>query len=152
MENEDIFLQGLTTSYPIDREDARKIYEAADKDYNYANRAAALTLYGINVNNVIHFLNIHPEIFRDAASPDELFRAYRCNWTSEDFREIQEQYATIASIVDSQGIEAALLDPEKASVTQEMTDDPALKSAIKAAQHTYQKLQEILKVYRTENQ
>lgn len=152
MENEDIFLQGLTTSYPIDLEDARKIYEHADKDYNYANRAAALTLYGINVNNVIHFLYAQPEIFRDAAVPDELFRAYRSNWTSKDFREIQEQYAKIASIVDSQGIEAALLDPEKATVTLSMTDDPALKSAIKAAQHTYQKLQEILKVYRTENQ
>lgn len=152
MENEDIFLQGLTTSYPIDLEDARKIYEAADKDYNYTNRAAALTLYGINVNNVIHFLNIHPEIFRDAASPDELFRAYRSNWTSEDFREIQEQYATIASIVDSQGIEAALLDPEKATITLSMTDDPTLKSRITAVRHAYQNLQVILKPYRAENQ
>ncbi|MDJ1631018.1 hypothetical protein QNN00_14370 [Bacillus velezensis] len=65
-----------------------------------------------------------------------------------DFREIQEQYATISSIIDSRGIEAALLDPDKAIVTPEMTDDPALKTAIKARQHTFRKIQAILNPYR----
>ncbi|MCR9040921.1 hypothetical protein QRX25_10560 [Bacillus sp. L381] len=151
METKDVFLKKLTMDYPIDLEEASAIFEAADKDRNYANRAAALTLYGINADNVIYFLKGQSEIFRDAAVPEELFRAYRSSWTSKDFREIQEQYATIASIVDSQGIEAALLDPEKATITLSMTDDPTLKSRITAAQHAYQKLQVILKPYRAGN-
>ncbi|MCY9198095.1 hypothetical protein MOE86_15560 [Bacillus atrophaeus] len=152
METEERFLQGLAESYPIDLDDAKEIYKAAGKDYNYANRAAALTLYGINVDNVIYFLKAYSEIFRDAAVPEELFRAYQCNWTSQDFREIQEQYATISSIIDAKGIESALLDPENALITPEMTDDPALKNAINAAQHTYRKIQDILKPYREESQ
>ncbi|MER1275500.1 hypothetical protein RJD11_12170 [Bacillus velezensis] len=150
METKDAFLKKLTMDYPIDLEDASAIFEAAGKDRNYANRAAALTLYGINADNVIYFLKGQSEIFRDAAVPEELFRAYQCSWTSRDFREIQEQYATISSIIDSRGIEAALLDPDKAIVTPEMTDDPALKTAIKAAQHTFRKIQAILNPYREE--
>ncbi|MCY8609915.1 hypothetical protein G3M81_12455 [Bacillus paralicheniformis] len=148
MKTEELFLEELTTAYPIDLEDATKIYEAAGKDYNHANRAAVLALYGVNTENIIYFLKAYPEVFRDAAVPEELLRAYQCNWTSQDFQEIQQQYMKIASIIDDQGIEAALLDPEKATIVPEMTDDPILREMIMALKVAYKKFHRIVKPYR----